>query len=225
MADWGAGWRQAGAAVSDAFNMYAGMKMDEQRQTKDDARRIAAERAQELKEERRRKLEEAARQSRVAQTYTNPETGEIVPVRQGEIESGLAKVPRFELDRIRAKEDEERNKAKAADDRAERAIRVQEQYASRATQGGGGGLAGSAPSSGFNQKDVDSARQMLSTLMKNEDITAAQAEERVAQMYSEEVAQLAFPGRRNRIGQAAQTLNRGAQSIQGLSSRIGQYFQ
>jgi hypothetical protein len=80
---------------------------------------------------------------------------------------------------------------------------------------GGGGL---ARAQGANQKDIDAARRMVETLMRQEKLSAAQAEERVAQMFSEDIAQRAFPGRANRIGQAAQTL-------QGLSQRAGAYFQ
>jgi hypothetical protein len=62
---------------------------------------------------------------------------------------------------------------------------------------------------GANQKDIDAARRMVETLMRQEKLSAAQAEERVAQMFSEDIAQRAFPGRAERMGQNAQTLQKG----------------
>lgn len=118
-----------------------------------------------------------------------------------------------ELDRSLRREENEADRALR-----ERSIRLQEQYASRSAADASPAGGGLAQPQGANQKDIDAARRMVETLMRQEKLSAAQAEERVAQMFSEEVAQRAFPGRANRIGQAAQTL-------QGLSQRAGAYFQ
>ena len=202
MADWGAGYANAASGLASIFMGKAQQNVRGREQAAEEARRLKEQKRQELMQlkqlEARKGEAEADRQFRMKlmKEESNMRSSERAAEREAEMNDPFRK---------------------AAEDRAERAIRVQEQYASRSAGGGssGGGL---AQPQGPNQKDVDAARAMVSTLMNKENLSAAQAEERVAQMFSEEVAQRAFPGRSARVGQAAQTL-------QGLSQRAGAYFQ
>jgi hypothetical protein len=70
----------------------------------------------------------------VAQTFTDPETGQIIPVTQGQIRSGLARVPQSELNRQRAE-------AERAGVEADRKARLDEAEINRRQQVGQGAAA------------------------------------------------------------------------------------
>jgi hypothetical protein len=203
MADWGAGYANAASGLASIFMGKAQQNVRGREQAAEEARRLKDQKRQELMQlkqlEARKGEAEADRQFRMKlmKEESNIRSSERAAEREAEMNDPFRK---------------------AAEDRAERAIRVQEQYANRSAGGGGSSGGGLAQPQGPNQKDVDAARSMVETLMRQEKLSAAAAEERVAQMFSEEVAQRAFPGRSARIGQAAQTL-------QGLSQRAGAYFQ
>lgn len=192
MADWGAGYRDAASGLASIFMAKGQQNVRGREQAAEEARRLKEQKRQEMMQlkqlEARKGEAEADRQFRMKlmKEESNIRSSERAAEREAERNDPFRK---------------------AAEDRAERAIRVQEQYANRSAGGSSGG--GLAQPQGFNQKDVDAARAMVSTLMSKENLSAAQAEERVAQMFSEDVAQRAFPGRAERMGQSAQTLQRG----------------
>lgn len=71
MADWGAGWANAARGVSDAFNMYAGAKMNERERIAEEARRLKEAKRQELQELRKMQFQrEMANEDRMFRAKT-----------------------------------------------------------------------------------------------------------------------------------------------------------
>ena len=108
------GWGDAWAGLSQQAFGYAIDNLRSRQQNKyqtqrDEAARVAAEQ----QERERRKYEERMmnkqaklnrqmKDSEVAQTFIDPTTGQVVPLTRGQIASGKASVPQFELERQRA---------------------------------------------------------------------------------------------------------------------------
>jgi hypothetical protein len=158
MADWGAGWRQAGAGVVDAIGMY--------QRNQAMTRQEAAERARQAREDKLLALRAEMEKQKMEED-----------TRRFDLQIGLSQKEKdreYNFDRERFEFEKNDPRKAAAEDRAERAIRVQEQYAARATAAPSGNLADGP--AGPNANRVDTAlMQEYEILSQASDAEAKQA--------------------------------------------------
>lgn len=108
------GWGDAWAGLSQqAFGATVDILQQKEQRKYQTERDEMARRAAEQQEDARRKWEEKMmdkqaklnrqqKDSEVAQTFIDPQTGAVVPITRGQISSGRATVPQFELERQRS---------------------------------------------------------------------------------------------------------------------------
>lgn len=108
------GWGDAWAGLSQQAMGFAidSLRSKEQQKYQAERDEIARRAAEDQERERRRyeermmdkqaKLNKQVRDSEVAQTFVDPQTGQVIPITRGQISSGRASIPQFELERQRA---------------------------------------------------------------------------------------------------------------------------
>jgi hypothetical protein len=214
MADWGAGYANAASGLANIFMGKAQQNVRGREQAAEEARRLKEQKRQELmqlKELEVRKGEaEADRQFRLKlmKEESNMRSSERAAEREAEANDPFRK---------------------AAEDRAERAIRVQEQYASRSAGGGsssGGGGTGLAqprvPDSVLSQANNDFTAEVKALVAAGRTPEQAQGEAfaKLQSVYDRDILARIRPGLSNMQGQ----VNRTVGAMGRKAGDVMQYF-
>lgn len=226
---WGDAWaglsQQAFAATVDTLQQREQRKYQTQRDE-------IARKAEDAQRKQREAYERKMADQRVVQTFTDPSTGKIIPVTEGQIRSGKAAVPQSVLQAQRA-EAEMANQV-AAEDRAlksrrtEAQIRADEARAQASTASAGLSRARIENPERFRANrgegvqraapEVAAARSMYNTLV-NKDGDSEKALAEVRRLYGPAVIEQAFPGQAEQRAQAAQNVGRAVVGIEDLLNK------
>jgi hypothetical protein len=227
------GWGDAWAGLSQQAFAATINSLEEREQRKyQDKRDQIARKAAEAQEKSRRAYEERMQSQRVVQTYTDPNTGQIIPVTEGQIRSGQAAVPQSVLQAQRA--EAELASRIAAEDRALKSRRTEAQI--RADEARAQASAASAGLSRARMEnpekfrmgrsdggqraspEVAAARGMYNTLV-NKSGDSEKALAQVRALYGEDVVSQAFPGQAEQRNRAAQTVGRVVTGVEDLLNK------
>jgi hypothetical protein len=221
------GWGDAWAGLSQqSFGLAIDTLRGRQQQKFQAERDEIALKAAEAQEKSRRAYEEKKANSQIMQTYTDPMTGEIIPVTQGQVRSGQARVPQSVLQAQRA-EAEMANQI-AMEDRELKGRRTEAQITAdqaRAQSSLAQAERARRPSPLSQTRadpNVSAVRSAYNTIANKGNKTQEQIMAELESLYGPDVVDQAFPGQGARREQAAQSVGR---VVTGVDDLLDKYLK